>query len=162
MKTTALLVALLATLVSSQAEDAAPPAQQVAPAVRRRIASVPQPDPTNASPLDSNFTVKVRGSLGPSKPLDVTLSGNGPRFTAVLAEPRGSIGIAIEEKDGVFSVSYNIGVQFMVQDTPNSSSSRDSSVNGSFVAKLGEPFPILKVGDQSLTIEIDRAKNKKE
>ena len=161
MKTSALLVALLATLVSSQGEDAAPPSQQVvtAPAVRRRIASVPQLDPTDAPRLDSNFTVKVRGGLGPSKPLDVTLSGNGPKFTVSLAEPRGSIGIAIEEKDGVFSVSYNIGVQFMVQDSPNTSSYRDSSVNGSFVAKLGEPFPILKGGDHSLSIEIDRAKN---
>jgi len=157
MKTAAILIALLATLISSQGEDAAPPLVR-----RRAIGSAPQLEPTDAPRLDSNFTVKVQGGLGSSKPLDVTLSGVGPQFTAILSEPIGSIGIAVEEKDGVFSVSYNITVQFMVQESPNSSTSRNSSVTGRFVAKLGEPFPILKVGDQSLTIEIERAKSKKE
>jgi len=119
-------------------------------------------DTTDAPRLDSNFTVKVKGGLGSSKPLDVTLCGVGPQFQTVLAEPPGTIYVSVEEKDGVFSVSYAISVQLLVQDNATSASYRDSSVRGSFIANLGEPFSILKVGDQSLTIEIERAKSKKE
>jgi len=79
-----------------------------------------------------------------------------------LAEPKGVIEIVVEEKDSVFSVTYGISVEFIVQENANSFSSRNASVTGSFVAKLGEPFPILKVGDQSLTIELEKTKGKKE
>ena len=160
MKTTAILVALLATLISSQGEDVASPTQPA----RRRVVTVsdPRQDSTDAPKLDSNITVKVQGGMGSSKPLDVTLSGVGPKFQAVLAEPPGTIQVSVEEKDGGFSVSYGISVQLIVQNNANNSSYRDSSVTGNFIAKVGEPFPILKVGDQSLTIEIERAKSKKE
>ena len=158
MKTTALLIALLAMLVSSQAQDTPPPAQP--PPARRVVTTLP-PLPATIAPLDSNYTVKVQGGMGSSKSLDVTLSGNGPRFMTTLAEPRGNIMLEIGEKDGAFFVTYNIFVQFPVQEN-NNISYRDTNVIGSFLAKLDEPFPILKVGDQSLTIELEKTKGKKE
>ena len=93
--------------------------------------------------------------MGKSEPFDVILRGSSSKFSADLAEPNRSIEIILNEGDKWLSVTYAIRAPIAVKSDEASISYQDTNIRGSFLAKLGEPFPVLEVGDSKLTIQVD-------
>jgi len=59
------------------------------------------------------------------------------------------------------TVVYSIGAQIAVKTGESAVQYQDASVTGSFLATLGQPFPVLQIGDSKLTIQVDKITEKK-
>jgi len=155
MKTKTIIITILATLATTYGQDAQP---------SRRSVVVPSVSPTenNQDPvtLDANYSVTVKGGFGDSKPLDVTLSGNGPKFTASLAGPIRNIEIIVKQKEACFTIQYSIVDQVPIT-TGTNTSYVSTAITGTYYAALGQQFPVLQVGDKTLSIQIDKIKTNK-
>ena len=150
MKPTTIIITILATLATSYGQIPAP-------------ANNPQSAPqAEAGPvtLDANYSITISGGLGDSKPGDVILSGNGPRFSATLPDPRRTIEIIVSQKDAIYTIVYTMSAQLPIS-SGNMVQYVDSGISGTYYATLGQPFTVLQVGDKLLSIQIDKTKAKK-
>lgn len=160
MKPKSILLAILTTLATTygQLPPNAPRQPQFPPTAPRQTS--PQPTENTPATLDANFSIKISGGLGDSKPTDVILSGNGPQFEVSLIEPVRHISIIVNQKDSIYTVGYRIGAMLPVTSGNNIQYS-DSVITGTYYATLGQPFNVLQVGDKTLSIQIDKTKANK-
>lgn len=155
MKTAAVLITILATLATSHAQEPAASPRRIttksSEPTGQPVAGTSQPAP------DANYTLTISGSVGDSQAFNTTLGGTGPRFTANLINPTRKIEILVTQKEGVFEMTYAIVAQLPITNGSNTQYC-DTSVTGTFLATPGQPFPVLKEGDKTLSIEIDKTK----
>ena len=163
MKTHDIITAILfATTLLVRAQEPTPPEPdasstnyQSRPRALRRAA-----DPSGLDALSANYQITIAGSLGKSDPIDVTLRGSSSKFDAILEKPSRRIEIVLRKDGETVNVLYSLGAR--IQTTVgNNVSYNDTNVTGSFIATLGEPFPILEVGDAKLTIQVDKISEKR-
>jgi hypothetical protein len=150
MKTLVLLIAILASIATGFGQN--PPQKRVAVSNRPSIDS-----PAGDNNLGENYSVKVQGGIGDSKPIDITLSGNGPQFSISLTEPILKMELRIGKKRELLAVSYAITAYIPVPSGNGAMSYPDTVVKGTYYATLGEPFTVLKVGEKTLTFQIDKS-----
>ncbi len=134
-------------------------AQEKPTSIRRTVSQgVLETAPTG---LTRNYVIAIAGSLGKSDPVDVTLRGSSSKFSANLENPNRRVEVVLREDGETVNVAYLIGAQIPIKTGDSSVAYQDVSVTGSFLATLGEPFPILEAGDSKLTIQVDQLPSKK-
>lgn len=157
MKTHGSIIAiLLATTLLATAQEPVPSTHR-----RAVVPSGGTESEGESRALTTNYQITIAGSLGKTDPIDVTLSGSSRVFSATLQNPIRKIEVKlINEKDSL-TVIYSIGAQIAVKTGENTFQYQDTSVTGSFLATLGQPFPVLQIGDSKLTIQVDKVSEKK-
>ena len=124
---------------------------------RRVIGKAPDTFAPGAPALEENYTVTVRGGFAEANSINVVLSGNGPKFSTQLADPSRKVELLLTPSKDALLVHYAINIQVPVKtESVGQVYYSDASVNGNYLAKLGEAFPVLKVGDTTLTIQVDK------
>lgn len=169
MKTHHSIIAiLLATTLLATAKEPTP-ATPRRPAIPSSETASPHTVPSPSGPkleeqsnaLAANYQITIAGSLGKTEPFDVTLRGNSPIFLANLPDPTRSIEVRLLNEKDPLKVVYSIDAVIPVKTGENSVQYRDVRVRGSFLATLGQAFPILQIGDSKLTIQVDKIAEKK-
>jgi hypothetical protein len=170
MKTHHSIIAiLLATTLLATAQEPVPstPRRIVvvpSPSTPRRIVDAPSGGAEAAgqpNALATNYQIIIAGSLGKTDPVDVTLRGSSLVFSATLQNPIRRIEVKLMNEKDSLTVVYSIGAQIAINTGENAAQYQDASVTGSFLATLGQPFPILQIGDSKLTIQVDKIAEKK-
>lgn len=127
----------------------------------RRSPVAENADMTQNQRLSRNYMVSIAGSLGKSEPMNVILRGSSKRFYATLENPTRTMEIFLDEDGDNVTVFYSLAARIAVKVGDNATSYQDASTSGSFLATLGEAFPVLEVGDSRLTIQVDPMPAKK-
>jgi hypothetical protein len=151
----AIIAILLATTLLATAQEPVPPTP------RRVFPSVGNESEGEPSALGTNYQIIIAGSLGKTDPIDVTLRGSSRVFSATLQNPIRRIEVKLMNEKDSLTVVYSIGAQIAVKTGESAVQYQDASVTGSFLATLGQPFPVLQIGDSKLTIQVDKITEKK-
>ena len=129
----------------------------------RRV-TVQQPDrlaPNTSAALKQNYKVAIRGGFTKDPVFNVILQGSGPKFSTVIGEPLKKIEVLINEEGDQLNVIYAIVAQVPSQSEDKSTRVSSMEISGAFRPTLGHPFPILKIDESQLTIQIDKSGDEK-
>ncbi|OFW86392.1 MAG: hypothetical protein A2794_01450 [Alphaproteobacteria bacterium RIFCSPHIGHO2_01_FULL_40_8] len=110
----------------------------------------------DSAPVKENVTIHVQGKITKEHPLDIKLSGIGPRF--LYSAPDSSAifeGTLSRDNDGKLVLDYGIGARVPVK-VGNSTELREFGLQGRAIIEYGKVFEIGTVNGNDFILTVTK------
>lgn len=117
--------------------------------------------PSNGpTPLADNVTIHIRGSVTDDSTVDIQVSGIGPEYSCVTAEPAARFQCSLKTtSDSSVTLIYNLGVTVPVK-TPGTAPSgvqyKDFGLQGRVAVTYGEEIRIATINGRDFVLTVTK------